>query len=288
MATVAQAVQNELVSLIPTSPGTLSRLADSMRYSTLSRGKRLRPFLLMESAAMFDVTTKHSVRVAAAVELIHCYSLVHDDLPAMDNDDLRRGQPTNHKVFGEATAILAGDALLTLAFEALNRPDTNIDSEIRCQLGYGLARAAGITGMIGGQAIDLHAGDHTLNLSEVTRLQQLKTGSLFEFSVEAGAILGSATAGDRLALEEYAQALGLAFQITDDLLDVEGNQNETGKTVGKDNAAGKATFISLLGIAGARSEAQSLIKRANICLEQFNDRAHFLRKVAQFVISRTH
>ncbi len=288
MATVAQAVQNELVSLIPISSGALSSLTDSMRYSTLSSGKRLRPFLLMESAAMFDVPTKQSVRVAAAVELIHCYSLVHDDLPAMDNDDLRRGQPSNHKVFGEATAILAGDALLTLAFEALNRPDTNIDSEIRCQLSYGLARAAGISGMIGGQAIDLHAGDRTLNLSEVAQLQQLKTGSLFGFSVEAGAILGHATAADRSALEEYAQALGLAFQITDDLLDVEGNQNETGKTVGKDNAAGKATFISLLGIAGARSEAQTLIKRANICLEQFNDGARFLREVAQFVISRTH
>ena len=288
MATVAQAVQNELVSLIPISSGALSSLTDSMRYSTLSSGKRLRPFLLMESAAMFDVPTKQSVRVAAAVELIHCYSLVHDDLPAMDNDDLRRGQPSNHKVFGEATAILAGDALLTLAFEALNRPDTNIDSEIRCQLSYGLARAAGISGMIGGQAIDLHAGDRTLNLSEVAQLQQLKTGSLFGFSVEAGAILGHATAADRSALEEYAQALGLAFQITDDLLDVEGNQNEAGKTVGKDNAAGKATFISLLGIAGARSEAQTLIKRANICLEQFNDGARFLREVAQFVISRTH
>ena len=147
---------------------------------------------------------------------------------------------------------------------------------------------AGISGMIGGQAIDLHAVDHTLNLSEVTQLQQLKTGSLFGFSVEAGAILGHATAADRSALEEYAQALGLAFQITDDLLDVEGNQNETGKTVRKDSAAGKATFISLLGIAGARSEARALIKRAISCLEQFNDRAHFLRKVAQFVISRTH
>ena len=288
MVAVAKTVQKELAVLLPADQGALSALSDSMRYSALGGGKRLRPFLVMESAAMFNVPTRQSVRVAVAVELIHCYSLVHDDLPAMDNDDLRRGEPTNHKIFGEATAILAGDGLLTLAFEILNRPDAKIDSKIRCQLSHRLAQAAGMAGMIGGQAIDLHAENHSLNLSEITRLQQLKTGSLFGFCVEAGTILGSATSKERAALAGYAQALGLAFQITDDLLDVEGNQDKIGKSVRKDDAAGKATFVSLLGVAEARSKAQTLIEQSIASLTHFNGRAELLRDVAQFVVSRNH
>ena len=288
MVAVAKTVQKELAVLIPADQGALSALSDSMRYSALGGGKRLRPFLVMESAAMFNVPARQSVRVAAAVELIHCYSLVHDDLPAMDNDDLRRGRPTNHKIFGEAVAILAGDGLLTLAFEALNRSDIEIDPEIRRQLTCRLAQTAGMNGMIGGQAIDLHAETHSLNLPEITRLQQLKTGSLFEFCVEAGTILGRANSKDRAALVGFGQALGLAFQITDDLLDVEGNQHKTGKSVQKDSAAGKATFVSLLGAVEARRKAQALVNHSITCLTHFEDRAEILRDVAQFVISRGH
>ena len=288
MLSVTETVQNELATLIPSHHEALSTLSESMRYSALGGGKRLRPLLLMESAAMFDVPTIQSVRVAAAIELIHCYSLTHDDLPAMDNDDLRRGRPTNHKIFGEAVAILAGDGLLTLAFEALNRSDIEIDPEIRRQLTCRLAQTAGMNGMIGGQAIDLHAETHSLNLPEITRLQQLKTGSLFEFCVEAGTILGRANSKDRAALVGFGQALGLAFQITDDLLDVEGNQDKIGKSVRKDDAAGKATFVSLLGVAEARSKAQTLIEKSIACLTHFNGRAELLRDVAQFVVSRNH
>ena len=288
MLSVAAAIQNELSALIPNHQEAPSTLSESMRYSALGGGKRLRPLLLMESAAMFNVPVAQSVRVAAAVELIHCYSLTHDDLPAMDNDDLRRGKPTNHKIFGEAVAILAGDGLLTLAFEVLNRSDVEIHPEIRCHLTQRLAESAGINGMIGGQAIDLHAETHPLNLSQVTQLQQLKTGSLFEFSVEAGTILGRANLRDQAALVEYAQALGLAFQITDDLLDVEGYQDKTGKKVQKDDAAGKATFVSLLGVAEARRKAETLVKHSITSLAHFEDRAAVLRDVARFVGSRDH
>ena len=288
MLSVAEAIQNELSALIPSHQEALSTLSESMRYSALGGGKRLRPLLLMESAAMFDVPAAQSVRAAAAVELIHCYSLTHDDLPAMDNDDLRRGKPTNHKIFGEAVAILAGDGLLTLAFEVLNRTDVEINPEIRRQLTQRLAETAGMSGMIGGQAIDLHAETHILNLSQITQLQQLKTGSLFEFSVEAGTILGRANLRDQSALAEYARALGLAFQITDDLLDIEGYQDETGKKVQKDDAAGKATFVSLLGVGGARRKAQTLVKHSITCLAHFEDRAAVLQDVARFVGSRNH
>jgi len=288
IAAVAKAVGDEITNLIPCQQGALSNLSDSMRHSALGGGKCLRPFLLVKSADLFDVPQAQSLRVGAAVELVHCYSLVHDDLPAMDDDDLRRGRPTNHRIFGEATAILAGSALLTLAFEALNRPDRHIDPEIRSKLSENLARAAGMVGMIGGQILDLSAEDHSLDDSETARLQRLKTGSLFEFSAEAGALLGSATAEEISALIEYARALGLAFQITDDLLDIEGSVEKIGKGIQKDMAAGKATFVSLLGADGARSKAKALVDQSIEHLYHFDDRAKELRQLAKFVLSRSH
>src|SRR5690606_16985799 len=251
----AAAVGVVLDRLLPTSEGPEARLFEAMRYATLNGGKRLRPFLVIAGADLFDVPRDRSLRAAAAVELIHCYSLVHDDLPAMDDDDLRRGRPTCHIQFDEATAILAGDALLTLAFEVLADPATHPDPAIRVALVGALAAAAGGEGMVGGQMFDLVAEGRTLDLDQITRLQGLKTGRLIKVSCAAGAILGGANSEARDALDAYAQDLGLAFQIADDLLDVEGSEAEVGKKVGKDADAGKATFVSLLGVAEARRRA---------------------------------
>ena len=218
-----------------------------MRYATLGGGKRLRAFLVMESAALFAVSETCAARVAAAVEMLHAYSLVHDDLPAMDDDDLRRGKPSTHKAFDEATAILAGDALQTRAFEVLAEPDTHSDPQARCELVAALGAAAGARGMAGGQMIDMLAEGQTLDGPAVTRLQALKTGRLIQFSAEAGAILGRAPLAQRHLLAAYGRDLGAAFQIADDLLDAEGSTEETGKTAGKDAAAGKATMVAVLG-----------------------------------------
>ncbi len=274
------------VLAVDNAPETL--IYDAMRYTTLAGGKRLRPFLVLQSSRLFDVAEASALRAGAALELIHCYSLVHDDLPAMDDDDLRRGKPTVHKQFDEATAILAGDGLLTLAFEVLADARTHADAGVRAKLVLGLAQASGVRGMVGGQMIDLQAESRTLTLDEITQLQRLKTGALIMFGCEAGAILGGATDKMRTALTDYARDLGLAFQIADDLLDVEGSVEETGKAVGKDADAGKETFVSLLGVDGARRRANELVDQAVSHLAVFDERADLLRLTARFVVDRNH
>jgi farnesyl diphosphate synthase len=276
-----------LDKLLVRPEGPEARVVEAMRYSALAPGKRLRPFLVLASAQLFSVSRRSALQAAAAVELVHAYSLVHDDLPAMDNSDLRRGRPTCHKQFDEATAILAGDGLLTYAFEVLAQADTHGDPAVRCELVTALAQAAGAAGMVGGQMIDLLAeNDPTLDIGAITRLQRLKTGALIAFSCEAGAILGKAGAEQRLALRGYAHDLGLAFQIADDLLDIEGSAAETGKPVGGDAAAGKATFVSILGVERARAQAAHLVRQAVSHLDLFEKKADLLRQAAHFVINR--
>jgi farnesyl diphosphate synthase len=275
-----------LDGLLKTPPGLEARVYEAMRYSALAPGKRLRPLLVLASSQLFGVAQRGALQVAAAIEMVHAYSLIHDDLPAMDNSDLRRGRPTCHKAFDEATAVLAGDGLLTMAFEVLSHPDTHDDPAVRCELVAALATAAGGAGMVGGQMIDLIAETQTLELGAITRLQRMKTGALIAFACEAGAILAKAPHDLRLALRGYAHDLGLAFQIADDLLDVEGSAEETGKPVGADAAAGKATFVSILGIERARAQAELLINQAVAHLDLFVQRAELLRQVARFVIDR--
>jgi farnesyl diphosphate synthase len=267
--------------------GPEARVVEAMRYSALAPGKRLRPFLVLAGAQLFSVSRRSALQAAAAVELVHAYSLVHDDLPAMDDSDLRRGRPTCHKQFDEATAVLAGDGLLTYAFEVLAQPDTHGDPAVRCELVTALAQAAGANGMVGGQMIDLLAeNDPSLDIGAITRLQRLKTGALIAFSCEAGAILGKAGREQRLALRGYAHDLGLAFQIADDLLDIEGSAAETGKPVGSDAAAGKATFVTILGVERARAQAALLVRQAVSHLDLFEKKADLLRQAADFVINR--
>ncbi len=282
----ARIVTVELDRLLPQEDGPEARLMEAVRYATLSSGKRIRPFLVMNSARLFNVSEKSAVRVAAAVEMVHCYSLVHDDLPAMDDDELRRGQPTCHVRFGEATAILAGDGLLTKAFEVLADEPTHSDPKVRGELVVEMSRAIGIEGMVGGQMLDLLAEENSLGVNEITRLQRLKTGMLIGFSCEAGAILGKAPKPARHALHAYAHDLGLAFQIADDLLDVEGSEEEVGKKTGKDASAGKATFVSLLGRERARAQADMLAGQAIDHLELFEEMAKHLRELAEFVVNR--
>lgn len=286
MASAAVDVEATLQKVMESEDKPERRLFDSMRYAALGGGKRLRPFLVMQGAGLFSVSRKSARRAAAAIELVHCYSLVHDDLPAMDDDDLRRGKPTVHKAFDEATAILAGDALLTLAFEVLADPDTHSNPEVRCRLVTALARAAGAHGMVGGQMIDLSAAGQDMDIGEITRLQRLKTGALIGFACEAGAILGQAGEPQQEALRGYAHDLGLAFQIADDLLDVEGTAEEVGKAVGKDADRGKATFVSILGPERARDQATMLVEQAAAHLAIFDEKADFLRKVARYIVER--
>lgn len=282
----AAAVVAELERVLPIPDGPEARVHEAMRYAVLNGGKRLRPFLVMTTARLFNVAESAALSVAAAIEMVHCYSLVHDDLPAMDDDDLRRGQPTCHKKFDEATAILAGDALLTKAFEVLALPRAHSDPSVRCELVWELAVASGGHGMVGGQMVDLWAEDNELDLAGITRLQQLKTGKLIDFSCQAGAILGKAARPLRQSLRNYAHDLGLAFQITDDLLDVEGTVEEVGKAVQKDATAGKATFVSILGVERARTQAQMLAEQAVKHLEPFEEKADLLRAVARYVVER--
>ena len=286
LADAAQLTDAALERLIPAPPGLEARVFEAMRYAALGPGKRLRPFLVLASAHLFSVAQRSALQVAAAIELVHSYSLVHDDLPAMDDSDLRRGRPTCHKQFDEATAVLAGDGLLTLAFEVLAHADTHGDPAVRCELVQSLAQAAGASGMVGGQMIDLIAEHRPLDIGAITRLQRLKTGALIAFSCEAGAILGKAPLELRLALRGYAHELGLAFQIADDLLDVEGNAGETGKPVGQDATAGKATFVSILGVERARDQAELLVRQAVAHLDLFEERADLLRQAARFVVDR--
>jgi farnesyl diphosphate synthase len=259
---------------------------EAMRYSALSGGKRLRPFLTVCSAGLFGVSMDSAIEAASAIEFIHTYSLIHDDLPAMDNDDLRRGKPTCHKAYGEAAAILAGDGLLTLAFQILASNKVHADPSVRCELIGALAQASGYRGMVGGQMMDLQAENKQLVIDEIIRLQRLKTGELFAVSCEAGAILGKAPGMMRNLLRAYAHDMGLAFQITDDLLDVEGTRTATGKGVRKDKIAGKATLVSVMGAPRAREHAQILIKQAISHLDVFDKKADSLRALADFVISR--
>jgi farnesyl diphosphate synthase len=266
------------------------RLADALRHATLGGGKRLRPFLVVESAGLFGVESRSALDAGAAIECVHCYSLAHDDLPAMDNDELRRGRPTVWKAFDEWTAILAGDALLTFAFELLSRPAVHADPEIRLALISSLARAAGAAGMVGGQALDLEAeklaGPAPQTMAHIRRLQSMKTGELISLSCEAGAILGAAAPDERAALRSYGDALGLAFQITDDLLDAEGDAATVGKRVAKDAAAGKATLVSLMGCEAARAELARVEDQAAAALVSFGERAGMLREAARYVAHR--
>jgi farnesyl diphosphate synthase len=264
------------------------RLVDAMRYSTLGGGKRLRPFLVVESAAVFGVSRDAALLAGAALECIHCYSLIHDDLPAMDNSDLRRGRPTLHKKTDDATAILAGDALLTLAFDIVTRDQIHRDPTVRLLLTRALARASGIGGMVGGQILDL-AGEGRFGDREpvdVARLQQMKTGALLRFGCIAGALLGQASPKEYQALDDYGKALGEAFQIADDLLDVEGDAAALGKPSGQDAALGKTTFVTQLGIEGAKQRVRDLLARGDSALSIFGDKGDVLRATSRFVAER--
>jgi farnesyl diphosphate synthase len=270
MAESARLVDATLDQVLPKPHGLQSRVQEAMRYATFAGGKRLRPFLVVNCARLFGVDDARSLRVAAALEVLHTYSLVHDDLPCMDDDDLRRGRPTTHRAFDEMTAVLAGDALLTIAFEILADAKTHPNAEVRCQLISRLAQAAGHDGMIGGQMIDMRAADQSFGADDVLLLQRLKTGQLFEFACEAGAILGQAGDEHRARMRSYAHDMGVVFQITDDLLDVTSTAEKTGKAVGKDKDAGKATLVSIYGIEGARIEAEKLARRAIEALAPYN------------------
>jgi farnesyl diphosphate synthase len=273
--------------------GRPPRLLASMRYASLGAGKRFRPFLVVETAALFGVPREHALMAGAALECVHCYSLVHDDLPAMDDDELRRGRPTVHKAYDEATAVLAGDGLLTFAFDILARSETHPNPAVRVELVLALARAAGLGGMVGGQMLDLAAegrfdGGAPQRLGEtgVAQLQAMKTGALLKFACRAGGILGQASAEQRAALDRYGTAVGQAFQIADDLLDVEGDPALVGKQTGKDAQAGKATIVGILGPAGARARLRTLVGEAEAALAPFGEAAAVLVAGATFVAER--
>ncbi|UNU41702.1 polyprenyl synthetase family protein [Sphingopyxis sp. YF1] len=263
-----------------------ARLYDAMRHAAIGGGKRLRPLLVRAAGDLFHVDPAPSLRVGAAVEAMHVYSLIHDDLPCMDDDDLRRGKPTVHRAYDEATAVLAGDSLHALAFEWLVDPATHADPFVRGELVRELARAAGPAGMAGGQMMDLAAETAQFDLPTVTRLQQLKTGALIAFSVEAGAILGRIPAEGRTPLRGYARDIGLAFQIADDIMDVEGDEALAGKALHKDEAAGKATFVTLMGLDRARDQARALVDQAVAHLSGFGDEAALLRAIARYIVER--
>lgn len=281
LAEVQEQVEAALQAAIATCPA--GPLRDAMTYAARG-GKRLRAFLVLESAALYGIDAAQAMPAAAAVEALHAYSLVHDDLPCMDDDDLRRGQPTVHVKWDEATAVLAGDALQTLAFELCAAPTLGA-AERRIALVAALAQASGAAGMVYGQALDIAAetAAEPLTLAEITRLQAGKTGALISFAAEAGAILAGA---DRAPLARYAAALGLAFQIADDILDVEGSEAAAGKRLGKDAEAGKATFVSLLGLEGAKARAAALVAEAETALEPYGDAARNLLEAARYVIAR--
>ena len=283
---IAEAMDRQFDLLLPVPEDPRRRLFEAMRHATIGGGKRLRPLLVTASCALFHVDTEAALRVATAIECIHVYSLVHDDLPAMDNDDLRRGKPTVHKAFDEATAILAGDSLHALAFELLADEATHSDPFVRCELVLELARASGPDGMAGGQMMDLEAEHMSYDLQTVTRLQQLKTGALIGFCIEAGAIMGRLPPEGRAPLRGYARDIGLAFQIADDILDVEGSEEVAGKALGKDAGQGKATFLSVLGIERAKLQSRALVDQAIAHLGHFGSEADLLRQIARFTIER--
>ena len=295
LASVASDVEAFLTDLMGTEvrPGEIARpprLMEAMRHAVLGGGKRLRPFLAIETARMLGAPIRGAMAAGGAIELVHCYSLVHDDLPAMDDDDLRRGKPTVHKAYDEATAILVGDALQTLAFEVAADPGYQSDAAIRAELCLGLARASGLGGMVGGQLLDLTAegrfGDATMGADDTRRLQAMKTGALLAFSVEAGAVVGGADAVARKNLLQFGQSLGAAFQVADDILDREASAEAMGKRTGKDAAAGKSTLVDLLGLEGARAECDRLVEDCAAALEPFGRAAGVLMDAARFTVAR--
>jgi farnesyl diphosphate synthase len=288
----ARDVEECLQALLVSAPldGEIARpeeLMRAIRHGVLGGGKRLRPFLLLESAALFEADHVAALRVAAALECVHCYSLIHDDLPAMDDDDLRRGRPTVHRAFDEATAILAGDSLLTYAFDIVADEATDLPAEARAKLVLLLARAAGMGGMAGGQALDLQAERRRPDEPGIVTMQAMKTGALIRFACEAGAIIGAAGEAERERLAEFGQAVGLAFQLADDLLDATSNTDALGKAAGKDAQAGKATLVALHGIDWTRKQLSGLVEQASEVLEPFGDRAAMLRQAARFVALRS-
>ena len=286
MARSADAVDAALERLLPHARGPGARVAEAMRYAVFAGGKRLRPYLVLEGARLFEASDEGAVRAAAAIECVHTYSLVHDDLPAMDDDDLRRGRPTTHKAFDEATAILAGDALQCVAFEVMADPVAHADAAVRARLTVELARASGVGGMVGGQMMDIEAPASGFGLEEIALLQRMKTGALFRFSALAGPILGGASPEDEARFEAFARDFGLAFQIADDLIDATGDAGEAGKAVGKDAGAGKATYVSHLGVEGARAEVERLAHSAADALGAYGSRAHGLQALAFHMIGR--
>jgi farnesyl diphosphate synthase len=273
-------------ALLPLPDDARARLVEAMRYAAIGGGKRVRPLLLVATAGMYAVAREASVRVACAVEAIHAYSLIHDDLPCMDDDAMRHGKPTVHKAFDEATAVLAGDSLHALAFEILTMPEVSADSFVRCELVQALAAASGANGMAGGQMMDIVAGERQFDLRTVTRLQQLKTGALLGAAVEMGAILGRVQEEGRTHLRAYARDIGLAYQIADDLLDSEGDEGKAGKALRKDSAQQKATFVSLMGVDKARDQAQALADQAIGHLANHGEEADILRALARFIVER--
>ncbi len=283
---ISEAVDARFDRLLAVPDDPRASLYEAMRYAVIGGGKRMRPLLVVASCDLFNVDRERALRVALAIELVHVYSLVHDDLPCMDDDDLRRGKPTVHKVYDEGMAVLTGDSLFALAFELLADEATHGDPFVRSELVLELARASGPAGMAGGQMMDLAAETQTFDLATTTRLQQLKTGALIGFSVEAGAIMGKVGPASRLKLKGYARDLGLAFQIADDLLDVEGDPELAGKALRKDGEAGKSTFVSLLGVERAREQAGMLIDQAIHHLQGFGPEANLLRAIARFAIER--
>lgn len=286
MRQAAAIVERALDQLLPGAQTAHGRVCEAMRYAVFAGGKRLRPFLTLSCARLFGGPTGRAARAAAAIEALHTYSLIHDDLPCMDDDDLRRGQPTTHRRFDEATAVLAGDGLLTLAFEILSGAETHPDAEVRVELVRRLAEAAGANGMVGGQMMDMRAPDGGYGEQDIVLLQRLKTGALFEFSCEAGAILGQAGPEHRQRLIGFARDFGLVFQITDDLIDARGSAADAGKAVGKDQAQGKATMVSLHGVDGARAEAERLAWRAHRALEPYGPAAEGLRRLPLSLLDR--
>ncbi len=286
MAARATAIEHMIDRLLPRVEGEEARLIDAMRYATLGGGKRLRGYLVAEVASLFKVAAEGADRVAASVEMLHAYSLVHDDLPAMDDDDLRRGQPSTHRKFDEATAILAGDALQTMAFDILANPLTHDSAEVRINLVRALADASGAAGMVGGQMIDMEGEGRALSLEEVARLHALKTGCLIRYSAEAGAILGQASDDVRKRISAYGRDLGAAFQIADDVLDATASAEELGKTAGKDEAAGKSTYVALLGVDGAAREAKRVAEQAESHIDIFGPEADRLRDLVRYVVER--
>jgi farnesyl diphosphate synthase len=296
LAAVAAETETLLVQLLGAEPlpgetARPERLLAAMRHAVLGGGKRLRPFLLVEAAALFGARRDGALLAGAALECLHCYSLIHDDLPAMDDDDLRRGRPTVHKAFDEATAILAGDALLTLAFDILARLEVHTDPSVRVALVTELSRASGVGGMAGGQMLDLaaegrFADNHALTEPEIATLQAMKTGALIHFACRAGALLGKADEKSHASIDRYGAAIGQAFQIADDLLDVEGDSATLGKATAKDAAAGKATLVAALGVAGAHARLDALIAEADAALAPFGAKADTLRATARFIAQR--